>query len=274
MRKKTISVLGCGWLGLPLAQELVQLGYQVKGSTTTPAKMDVLREKGIEPFLLSFPENSPKTDLVDFLASEVLVFNLPPSRSSSEAASYEQMLQSVLEALPPSLTSLLFISSTSVYPDVNREVTESDALARPDAASLMLRCEYLIQQARPQATVVRFGGLMGGTRHPGKFLAGKKEVPQPDAPVNMIHLSDCVGILVSILELEKWGVTFNACAPQHPSRKEFYTRAAEQLGLEPPVFAAQGTLNYKRISPALLSEELHYTFRYPDPLACLSSPDF
>lgn len=30
----TVSILGCGWLGLPLAEQLLAEGYSVKGSTT------------------------------------------------------------------------------------------------------------------------------------------------------------------------------------------------------------------------------------------------
>jgi 3-hydroxyisobutyrate dehydrogenase-like beta-hydroxyacid dehydrogenase len=33
MKNESISILGCGWLGLPLAGELVREGYAVKGST-------------------------------------------------------------------------------------------------------------------------------------------------------------------------------------------------------------------------------------------------
>ncbi|WP_210488819.1 SDR family oxidoreductase [Rufibacter aurantiacus] len=273
MEKKRISVMGCGWLGLPLAQELVKQGTQVKGSTTTPAKVEVLRSAGIEPFLLSFPENSSKTDLQDFLTADVLVFNLPPSRSASEQSSYEDLLQKVLVAAPASL-EVIFVSSTSVYPDLNREVQEADAVASPDASSLMLRCEFLVQQSFADSTIVRFGGLMGSSRHPGRFLAGKTEVPQPNGPVNMIHLADCVGLLLGIIQQEKWGFTFNACAPEHPTRKEFYTQAARQLGLTPPSFASQGEEKFKIINSDFIRQVLNYTFLFPDPLDCLSAPNF
>ncbi|KAA3438274.1 SDR family oxidoreductase [Rufibacter hautae] len=273
MQKTRISVMGCGWLGFPLAQELVKKGYEVKGSTTTPAKVDVLQTAGIEPFLLSFPENSSETDLQDFLATDVLVFNLPPSRSATDQNSYEQLLQTVLAAAPAAL-KVIFVSSTSVYPDLNREVKEEDAVASPSAASLMLRCEYLVQQATAQSTVVRFGGLMGGTRHPGRFLAGKTEVPQPNGPVNMIHLADCVGLLLEILQQEKWGFTFNACAPEHPTRQEFYTLAAKGLGLTPPAFALAEEEKYKIINSDFIQQELDYTFLFPDPLQCLFAPNF
>jgi nucleoside-diphosphate-sugar epimerase len=275
MRDRTISVLGCGWLGLPLAEKLTKDGYAVKGSTTTPAKYNLLASRGITPFLLSFPVNWPKPEVQEFLASDILVFNIPPSKTPSADGGYEAFIKAVLEAAPSALQRILFVSSTSVYPDLNREVVENDALSAAESPSLLLRCEHLVQQhPTGQSTTVRFGGLMGDQRHPGRWLAGKTNVPQPQAPVNMIHLSDCVGILSEIIRQEKWGFTFNACAPEHPSREEFYTSAAYQLGWEPPSFKAEDQLSFKHISPAFLQNKLQYTFQHPDPVSCLTSPDF
>ena len=36
---KTISILGCGWLGHPLAKFLISENFIVKGSTTTISKL-------------------------------------------------------------------------------------------------------------------------------------------------------------------------------------------------------------------------------------------
>ena len=38
--KKIIGILGCGWLGLPLAQQLVEDGHIVRGSTTQNSKLE------------------------------------------------------------------------------------------------------------------------------------------------------------------------------------------------------------------------------------------
>ncbi|WP_205504436.1 SDR family oxidoreductase [Rufibacter psychrotolerans] len=275
MELKTISVMGCGWLGLPLAEELVKRGYRVKGSTTTAEKLPLLAAKGIEPFLVQFPENSSKSQLREFLEADVLLFNIPPSRSTTDQSTYEQLLQAVLERCSPQGRAVLFVSSTSVYPDLNRGVTEADAVPSPNASSLMLRCEFLVQQAMPgRATVVRFGGLMGGQRHPGRFLAGKTAVPQPDGPVNMIHLTDCVQLLAEMIRQEKWGYVFNACAPEHPTRQAFYTQASQLLGLVPPKFTQSSEPKFKRISSERVQQELSYTFLYPNPLTCLTSPAF
>ena len=34
MKENKIGVLGCGWLGFPLAKDLIKQGFKVKGSTT------------------------------------------------------------------------------------------------------------------------------------------------------------------------------------------------------------------------------------------------
>ena len=50
---KTISLLGCGKLGFPLALDLLETGYHIKGSTTTPSKIEKLEQSGITPYLLN-----------------------------------------------------------------------------------------------------------------------------------------------------------------------------------------------------------------------------
>ncbi|PSQ80339.1 MAG: NAD(P)-dependent oxidoreductase, partial [Bacteroidetes bacterium QS_1_63_11] len=42
-----VSVLGCGWMGRPLANALVDCDVSVRGSTTTPEKVETLRQEGI-----------------------------------------------------------------------------------------------------------------------------------------------------------------------------------------------------------------------------------
>lgn len=48
-----ISILGCGWLGFPLAKALLLKGFSVKGSTTSSEKLATLEKAGITPFLIT-----------------------------------------------------------------------------------------------------------------------------------------------------------------------------------------------------------------------------
>ena len=45
---KQISILGCGWLGFPLAQALLKAGFSTKGSTTSIDKKEMLEKAGFK----------------------------------------------------------------------------------------------------------------------------------------------------------------------------------------------------------------------------------
>ena len=67
---KIISILGCGWLGKPLAISLISKGFLVKGSTTSDKKLKVLSSDNIIPFLIDISQEEINKD---FLNSEVLI---------------------------------------------------------------------------------------------------------------------------------------------------------------------------------------------------------
>lgn len=50
---KTISIIGLGWLGKPLAEKLQQKGFTVKGSTTDSTKLETLQKKASMPVYLN-----------------------------------------------------------------------------------------------------------------------------------------------------------------------------------------------------------------------------
>jgi hypothetical protein len=60
-------------------------------------------------------------------------------------------------------------------------------------------------------------------------------------------------------------VTLNACADEHPSRKDYYTAQALRLGLDPPQFKEIGKAGYKIVNSGRLKKLLGYRFKYPDP---------
>ena len=267
--------MGCGWLGLPLASALVQAGYPVKGSTTTNSKLSMLAEHQIEPFLLDLSSEPVADTLSSFLKSTVLILNLPPKVRSDGGIAYLAQIKQLLQHLRRSpVEKIIFVSSTSVIPDLNRVVTEEDVPSLPvqPKANPLLWSEQLIREGGPwQTSIVRFGGLVGGSRHPGRFLAGKTNAPNPNAPVNLIHLHDCIRVLLNILNQGHWGNDFHACADEHPSRREFYTRAALLSGLTPPLFLESGPSAFKIVCNRKLKQELQYTFSYPDPYMMISN---
>ena len=80
MSKPSISILGCGWLGFPLAQSLVSEGFKVNGSTQTESKLTQLTEAGIHAFHLRLSPHEIQGDIAHFLQSDILILNIPPGR--------------------------------------------------------------------------------------------------------------------------------------------------------------------------------------------------
>ncbi|MCF8383931.1 MAG: SDR family oxidoreductase [Chlorobium sp.] len=267
MQKETISVLGCGWLGLPLAKALVAKGYCLKGSTTREEKLDLLRDSGIEPFLVRLDPEMEGEDLTDFLQSDILVVNIPPPRRDDVVEFHIQQISSLIDALGQSpVRSVLFVSSTSVYPMLNREVSEDDAVD-PESSSgqaLLHAEEMLLQEPGFQTTVVRFGGLVGYDRSPEKYFGRMTEIAYPDQPMNLIHRDDCVQIMTEIIRLQQWGEVFNACSPLHPRKLDYYSSAAETAGVSlPSPVSAEGPSPFKLVSSRKLAAALNYTFLHP-----------
>lgn len=271
MTDKTISIIGLGWLGLPLAERLISAGFRVKGSVTSTKKVVALEQKGIEIHTLKLkPE--PSGNLNALLQTDTLVVNIPPKAATYGDSFYPDQIQQLTEAIRQSpVEHVIYVSSTSVYPELSRLVTEGE-ITRPEESPspALIRAEQFVQHLAPehQVTIVRFGGLMGYNRIPGKYVAGKT-VDSGVVPVNYIHRDDAVGILHTLLFRRITG-TFNAVAPQHPTREAIYQKSCAELGLTPPTFVSPAEpVPYKVVSPEKLIQATEYAFQYPNPLQFL-----
>ncbi len=259
----TISILGCGWFGQAFANALITQGITVKGSTTSPHKLAVLQNAGITPYLIDLASNAHADGYASFFTCDVLMVAVPPRTRQQPAESFIGQMERLIGLVQQhGVRQVIFISATSVYAgncgsvdERNEPVPDNTSGEALVAAERMFR-----EQSLFRTTVVRFGGLIGPGRDPGRFFAGKRNVPNGLAPVNLIHLTDCIGVCLAILYKQWYGYTLNACAPQHPSRKEFYTRASQRAGLEVPEFADE-LLSAKIINSIYAEQELGYAFQ-------------
>jgi len=266
--KGVISLLGCGWLGFPLAKSLISNGFSVMATTTTFSKLKIMENAGIDPYLVQFLDDVQVPELKNFFNAEILIITIPPGRRDPNGFdNYRKMVRFVGDQLPDSRVSkLILISSTSVYGDIN-DIVDEFTEANPDTESgkLMADTETYFGKQNVDMISLRLGGLVGPGRPPGRFFAGRTGVPNGLAPVNLIHLKDVIGIIHSLINLKNISGIFNGCAPFHPTRREFYTLAAKSEGLEIPHFVPEKTV-WKIVSSKRLVDELNYHFEFPSPL--------
>lgn len=262
-----ISILGCGWLGLPLAKSLLQNGFLIKGSTTSLEKISLLESEGITPYLVRLEEQQISASVADFLAdSQILIINIPPKLRGGSTENFVAKITTLLPFIENStVEKVLFVSSTSVYGEDNEFVSEASVL-NPDTEGgrqLAIVENVLQKNSRFQTTFLRFGGLISDERNPVRFLSGRENIENPDAPINLIHQDDCIGIIEKIIALNSWDETYNAVAPFHPTRQEYYTQKATELNLALPKFAALNTIVGKTILNNKVIEVLDYSFIKP-----------
>ena len=266
---KQISILGCGWLGLPLAITLLKNGLKVKGSTTSEAKIALLEKNGIVPFLISLSEKQILGDTAEFLENAtVLIINIPPKLKGNLNENFVAKIRNFIPFIEKSLIqNVLFISSTAVYTDDNSIITE-ETIPNPttESGKQLLEVEQLLlNNENFQTVILRFGGLIGEERHPIHFLSGRKAIENPNAPINLIHQKDCIGIIEKILEQAQdnkhfWNEIYNAVAPFHPSRKAYYTQKAMDLNLSIPEFVEDIESVGKIIMSDKVEKRLGYKF--------------
>jgi nucleoside-diphosphate-sugar epimerase len=270
----TITVIGAGWLGFPLAQQLA-VDHNVYASKTTHTGLSVFKPTTIHGFIVS-----PATieyDLRSQLQEQqpnVVIGCFPPGLRKGLNDHYTHHWQRVVDACESAnVEKLIMISTTGVYPDLANEMVETDATLSLAQTStnfspknrILLEAEETVERSTLNTVIIRCGGLFGPHRHPSRFAAHLKQVSQ-SAPANMLHLRDAIDVITfSIAQINN--EVINACSPLKPSKADFYQAALNQVGrsasLPPVVDVADKSICVDKLL------RYGFEFNYPSPIDAL-----
>ena len=252
-QENTVSILGSGWLGQPLAESLKKAGYRIHLSTRSSDKATQLKALSVVPYIVDI-ENLTES-IQQFLQTEVLIINI----TCKVLSAYQNLLHEIEKS---SIKKVLFVSSTSVYPSHYGLCKEDDPLTE----ETNLRCiEKLFTESDSfDCTVIRFAGLIGAKRHPGRFFATGKSVKDGNGKLNLIHLDDCLKLIETILAKNAWGEIFNGCADNHPAKKDYYCQMAKSLGYPEPDCVVLEKSATKVVCNQKIKDQLGYEFIHPD----------
>lgn len=187
------------------------------------------------------------TALKDYLESlhyQVTV-NKPDENASATVITWPAIAQDKIKDLPRLSHLVLGLSSTRTYEDQQAY-------------------EKKLTEHFPHLVILRLGGLIGYDRHPGRFFAGKKDLPNALHPTNLIHRDDVVRIIELMIRKNPKEKIYNLVSDDHPAKKDFYTEAARLGGFELPSFHEDFSKE-EVVSNALFKHEYNYTFNYPSP---------
>lgn len=246
----SVSIIGCGWLGLPLASFLKEKHFKVKGTTTTEVKLKNLSKQGIDAYL--FDVTKPTTEVLSDLVKnvEVMLINVPPGKAGG--SNFASIMQQFLTKLKHQFQGkLIFISSTSVFQNAP-DFPVYDESSVPNAISgngkNLADVETFIQTNFQKYCIIRPGGLWSDDRHPVYALYRRSSIANPNAPVNMTQRALLIDVIYQSIIQENFPNIIHAIDPTEETRAEYYARKAQELNIRLPDFEPKTTEGKKIIS--------------------------
>jgi nucleoside-diphosphate-sugar epimerase len=272
--------VGCGYVGLPLAGELVRAGHEVFGVNRSSEKAPELRALGIEPLTADITQRAA----LDALPRQ---FDWVVNAVSSNKGGLEDYQRIYLEgthhlvdwlaATPPK--KYVHVGSTSVYSQMDGSVVKETSPAQPttETGLVLAETEQALLRAfkgrKFPAVLLRLAGIYG----PGRghlFLQYLKDEARIAGTglrlLNMIHRDDVVGAIIAALKNGRPGEIYNVVDDEPVPQIHFFRWLSETLGKNMPPFSDDGAgaarkraVTHKRVSNRRLRMELGCPLRYP-----------
>jgi len=149
-----LTILGAGWLGFELAKSLKN-EYKIVVSSRDEEKLKIYEDEGFSSYIL----NEQNFDYIEeLLNTDFLFINFPPSKFENYLSFLEKIYSSKNIS---NIKKIIFISSTSIYPNINGIFSEISEINNP-SSQIVFEVENLIKER--SNIIFRVSGLVGDNR--------------------------------------------------------------------------------------------------------------
>jgi nucleoside-diphosphate-sugar epimerase len=235
-------IVGCGYLGIRVAQRWIADGSRVLAVTRAEAKASRLQSQGIEPIIADVME--PDT-LCGLPSVNTVLFAVGHDRGLGYSLRdlYVRGLRNVLDHLATSVGRFLYISSTGVYGQADGSWVDEASPCEPtrEGGRACWQAEQLLwgHPIGSKTVVLRMAGIYGPGRIPrGRELQAGLPIEAPsEGYLNLIHVDDAAG---AVIAADKWAPlpSLYCVSDGHPvTRREYFRQVATLLGAGEPRFA-------------------------------------
>ena len=265
---KSVTILGCGYLGTALAEQYVSKGWNVSALTRNADTAQNLRSLGVSQVVEAQLQDDRWHGQLD--PNQEFVVNCVGASSPDNQgyiSSYIEGQDSVMKWLEQgSVDSFVFTSSISVYPQTEKRFVDETASCAgvSEKGGLLLAAE---QKCFPPVSsvkrsfILRLGGLYGPGRHLliDKVKTGQELQGNADRILNLIHRDDAVRAILDCLEADESNIgrIYNVSDGDHATRGQIVSWLAEKFQVTEPSFKEddeEGTPNRKVSNNRILDE--------------------
>jgi nucleoside-diphosphate-sugar epimerase len=263
-----VLVVGCGYVGQPLAEKLAKAGHEVFGLSRKPPEFG----GGVVPIACDITRR-------DEVKGIPRVYDAVINTVSSSKGGVEEYRSAYSEGTRNLLAHLQFqkyvwTSSTSVYAQSDGSIVTEESPAEPlVATSRILRETEDLLLRDAHGIVLRLAGIYGPDRGHlfQQYLRGEARIHGGGGRwLNMIHRDDAVGAIMAVLETGRAGEIYNVTDDQPVTERDFFMWLAQKLKRDLPPAVPEADLagrkrgvTNKRVSNRKLREQLGYAFVYP-----------
>jgi nucleoside-diphosphate-sugar epimerase len=252
-------IIGCGYIGLPLAIRLQKAGHEIIAWVHSAASAELLTGYSFHRIITGNVADGAAWDAVGEDAG--LVIHCASSGRGGEAAYEEVFLRGarLMGARQPRARKI-FVSSTSVYAQTDGEIVTEESPAEPLGATGRILREAERVALDSGAIVVRSSGIYGPSRGVlfEKFRRGEAVIEGDGLRwMNQIHQRDLVAALAHLVAAGAPGEIYNATDDSPVTPRDYYAWCAEFLRQPMPPEGPVNTqrkrgLTNKRVSNAKL----------------------
>ena len=270
-------VFGCGYIGLPVAEQWHAQGDQVFAITRSKENADRFISLGLTPIVADITRPETLDNLPDV---ETVLFSVGIDRSVTTDVHevYVEGLANALNRLS-NLEQFIYISSTGVYGEQNCSpdspwIDESvEPIPSTEGGEACVKAEQKLADSMyaNQTTIVRSAGIYGPGRIPGlkTVRSGIWSRIRGRGYLNLIHRDDLVRIILILASKEIVKQIYHAADGNPVAREVFYPWLAEQVGVtrvdwENVYKVGVGRYASKRISNEKVIRDLNFEFEHPD----------
>ncbi len=204
----SLLIVGCGYVGRPVAVRWMESGQPVAAITRGGASLGTLASCGIQPVVVDWLDEHASWQL-PFQPRQVLVA-VPHREDHGHAAQTHVVgLQNLLKRCPQ-IERLVVLSTTGVYHQHDGGWVDEQSPTEPTriGPQIALAAERWLAEhcAAGRATSLRLAGIYGPDRVPLLAkLRAVEPIPVGSGFLNLIHLDDIVSAVVGLLSAKTAG---------------------------------------------------------------------